>query len=1027
MTPYSSSESSLSQLPALALLNQLGWTTITPAEALAQRQGKPNQVLLEGILRDQLKALNRISYKGGEYRFSEENIQTAIQKLKAVKYDGLVRTNEVVYDLLTLGTSLEQTIEGDTRSFDLAYIAKNPERNTYHVCSEFTVERQRSNETARPDLVLFVNGIPLAVIECKAPDVEVSQAVSQMVRNQTDEFIPKLFTFVQLVVAVNKNQALYATTGTAAKFWGVWKESGNQEAILRSLLGRDVTEQDKALHSLCRPERLVDLAFRFTLFDGGVKKIARYQQYFVVHSTLNRVKKFDAEGRRQGGLIWQTQGSGKSLTMVLLARSLALDSGVTNPRIVLVTDRDDLDKQLANTFRACGLEPDRATSGRNLLDLISEGQAAIVTTLVHKFDKALNVRKHIEESPDIFLLVDEAHRSHYKTMQARMRQMLPNACYVGFTGTPLLKAERNSFAKFGSLIEPAYSIAQAVEDKAVVPLLYEGRHVEMEQNQQAIDLWFDRYTQGLSSDQKADLKRKYARAEMLSKTEQVVYMRAFDISEHYRQHMSGHDTGLKGQVVAPTKAMAVLYKKFLDEIGLVTSEVVISPPDQREGYEETDEPPTDEVQLFWTKMMKRYGDEDKYTAGIINQFKNGEEPELIVVCSKLLTGFDAPRNTFLYLCRTLEEHNLLQAIARVNRLWEGKEFGYIIDYQGVLGKLDEAMGLYGALSEYDPADVAQTLTDVRVEVDKLPQRHSDLWDLFKTIRNKSDEEAYERLLGDEDLRQTFYARLSDYSKTLGIALSTQHFLETTGDSTMARYKGDLLRFQKLRKAVKLRYAEAVDYKDYEPKIKKLLDTHIQAHSVYQLNEPVNIFDDQAFSEVKESQGVYGTQSVEARADTMAHAVKKAITEHLDEDPAFYEKFSKLIQLAIDDFRAQRISALEYLKQAADLRERVVSRKHDDLPATLEGREDAQAYYGVAAGYFESTIAAEVALAVDTIFDRHWKVQFWDDTVAQNAVKNDIDDFLFDVVKGQHGVVLDLPKMDEFLEKTLQVARHRRRS
>jgi type I restriction enzyme R subunit len=338
------------------------------------------------------------------------------------------------------------------------------------------------------------------------------------------------------------------------------------------------------------------------------------------------------------------------------------------------------------------------------------------------------------------------------------------------------------------------------------------------------------------------------------------------------------------------------------------------------------------------------------------------------------------------------------------------------------------MGLYGALSEYDPADVAQTLTDVKVEVDRLPQRHSDLWDLFKTIKNKSDEEAYERLLGDEDLRSEFYNRLSDYANTLGIALSTQHFLDTTEDSTLARYKGDLLRFQKLRKAVKLRYAEAVNYaRDYEPKIKKLLDTHIQAHSVYQLNEPVNIFDDQAFSEVKESQGVYGDQSPEARADTIAHAVKRAITEHLDEDPAFYEKFSKLIQLAIDDFRAQRISALEYLKQAADLRDRVVTRKHDDLPPVLDGREDAQAYYGVAASYFESSIAAEVALAVDAVFDRHWKVQFWDDTMAQNAVKNDLDDFLFDVVKGQHGVTLDLLTMDEFLERTLQVARHRRRS
>jgi len=394
MCEFSTNEKLTSQIPALQLLLAMGYEYISPEEALAERQGRYSNVLLEGILRNQLKEINRIRYKGSEYLFSEENVQSAIQKLKNIKYDGLLKTNEAIYDLITLGTAMEQTIEGDSKSFNMNYIDwRNPGRNKFHVTVEYSVERSRSTETARPDIVLFVNGIPFCVIECKAPQIEVEQAVSQSIRNQNDDYIPKLFSYSQMVLALNKNSAMYATTGTAAKFWGVWKEpqmdNGEREfeklaAVVNQPLAEDVvtkisstfdvkpevftgtrlvTEQDKSLFSLCRPERLLELAWKFTVFDGGIKKVARYQQYFVIKSTLNRVKHFDSAGSRTGGVIWHTQGSGKSLTMVMLARNLALDPEILNPRIVLVTDRDDLDKQLGNTFVACGLEANRATSG----------------------------------------------------------------------------------------------------------------------------------------------------------------------------------------------------------------------------------------------------------------------------------------------------------------------------------------------------------------------------------------------------------------------------------------------------------------------------------------------------------------------------------------------------------------------------------------------------------------------------------------------------------------------------------------
>lgn len=1060
-------EKYLSQIPALQQLINLGYQFLTPEQALAERGGRSANVILEGVLRQQLKKINRINYKGGEYLFSEENIQTAIQKLKNIKFDGLQITNESIYDLITLGSAMEQTIEGDSKSFTLNYIDwKNPSNNIFHVVAEFSVERARSTDTVRPDIVLFVNGIPFSVIECKSPKVDVEQAISQNIRNQGDDYIPRLFTYVQQVLAVNKNAAQYATAGTPKKFWGVWKEQEDKSTDVdkgvntalnddtKTLLfsgefaaarpffdtleaegKRLVTEQDNAIHSLCRPDRLLDLVYRFTLFDGGIKKVARYQQYFVIKATIARIKKNNAKENRQGGVIWHTQGSGKSLTMVMLTRAMALDSQLINPRIILVTDRDDLDKQLGNTFAACGLSRERATSGRNLVKHL-KNKVGLITTLIHKFDKGWVAEKFVDESHDIFVLVDESHRTNFGSLAARMRQMLPNACFLGFTGTPLLKKEKNNFAKFGGLIEPHYTIKQAVADEAVLPLLYEGRHVEMEQNQSAIDLWFERHTADLSKEQKADLKKKYARAEMLNKADQVIYMRAFDISEHFRANWQG--TGFKAQLVAPSKSAALKYQQFLQEIGTVTTEVVISGPDTREGYDEVDEGPTDEVGKFWGKMMKRFGSEEEYTKQIINQFKYGDDPEILIVVDKLLTGFDAPRNTVLYLCRKLREHTLLQAIARVNRLYEGKEFGYIIDYASVLGELDKALTMYEAFEGFDEDDLAGTLTSINEEVFKLQQRYSDLWDLFKEVKNSKDEEAYEVLLADDELREEFYECLSAYSKSLAIALSTEQFIMNSDEKKLQTYKNDLKRFQNLKAAVKLRYAEAIDYRDYEPKIKKLLDTHIQANEVTQLNEPVNIFDEKMFTAVKEEQGVYQTKTTASKADTIAHATKRSISENMDEDPAFYEKFSKLIQAAIDDFKAKRLSDLEYLNRVIDIRNKVATKQHDDMPDCIRENDEACAYFGLIKPQFQQVetlneldddqldaIAAQTSLAIQKIIDNHWKVDFWDDSDVQKTAMNDIDDFLYDEVKEQYGVTLSLEQMDEIIEKTMQVAKHRR--
>ena len=1075
MSGFTFNEKHLSQIPALQLLVNLGFNYLTPAQTLSQRGGRLSNVLLEEVLRDRLKRINRIQHKGGAYLFSEENIQSAIQRLKNVKYDGLLKTNEAVYDLLTLGVALEQSVEGDLRSFTLNYIDwRHPENNVYHVSAEFAVERTRSHETARPDIVLFVNGIPFAVIECKSPKTEVAQAVSQTIRNQRDEYIPALFTYAQLVLGTNKNECKYATVGTPAKYWSVWleerEERDEEGAALREILDRPLpqeakaglyellaegmglntgvrepdgeylvrralTQQDRTLYALCRPERLLRMALLFTVFDGGRRKIARYQQFFAVERITERVKQRDEAGRRAGGIVWHTQGSGKSLTMVMLAKALVLEADIRTPRIVLVTDRVDLDKQLGNTFAACGLTPDRAETGRHLVELVAEHKAHIVTTIINKFDKALTTRKFQDESTEIFVLVDETQRTQLGMFAARMRQMFPNACYIGFTGTPLLKREKSDVQRFGGIIH-TYAINQAVTDGAIVPLLYEGRLVEIEQNKAAIDVWFERHTEGLTQAQKGDLKKKYARAEMLNKADQVIYMRAFDISAHYRQNWQG--TGFKAQLVAPSKAAALKYKAFLDELGEVASEVIISAPDEREGFDDVDaEESTDEVVAFWQRMMKRYGGREEYEKQIINGFKFGSDPEILIVVDKLLTGFDAPRNTVLYLTRKLKEHTLLQAIARVNRLYDDdegakpKEFGYIIDYAGILGELDQALTTYSAFEGFEEADLAGALTSINEEVRQLPQRHADLRDLFKTVENQQDEEAFEQFLADEKVRENFYGRLSDFAKTLAIAMSSEAFITGTPEGRIKAYKADLKRFTNLKAAVKLRYAESIDYRDYEPKIQKLLDTHISANEVLKLNEPVNIFDADAFQQVVEEQAQGKPTS--AKADIIAHATKRAISERLEEDPAFYEKFSKLIQQAIDDYRAGRISDLEYLKRANDIKESVIYRKIDDIPVVLHGNDHAVACFGMLEPYFSGHIAdrdqarasaAEAAVTIWSIVERNRVVGFWDNLDAQRRTMNDIDDYLYDVIKGENGVPLTTEEMDEVIDRTMQLARHR---
>lgn len=1060
-------EDHISQIPALQMLIKMGYTYLSTEEAMFLRGNKTTSILLEDILRKQIKLINSPKISSSKTTsFTDANIENGIKALKDLPMnEGYIEACESAYNLLTLGKAFEQSVDGDKKSFTLQYIDwLNPENNIFHITEEFSVMRSTSKEHYRPDIVLFVNGIPLCVIECKRPDMKepIKQAISQHLRNQHEDGIRSLYVYSQSILSIATNEARFATNGTPDKFWAHWEEKFENakeektyktqlDQIRNTPLSQDQknklfterykyvrvyfdtlerehilpTKQDEYLFGLCSPKRLLDFTFNFILFDNGEKKIARYQQFFAIKKAMTQIKVIDG-GKRKGGVIWHTQGSGKSLTMVMLAQAIALEKNILNPKIILVTDRTDLDQQITGTFNKCGLFVENATTGQRLVDLLQSKSDAVVTTIINKFETAVKRLPRVLESPNIFVLVDEGHRSQYGTFNIEMQKTLPNACFIAFTGTPLFKKDKSTLVKFGKLID-SYTVDKAVKDKAVVPLLYEGRHAFQQVNEAPIDNFFNMISEPLSDYQKADLKKKFSRADQLNIAEQKIYAICWDISYHYRDNFKDK-TPFKGQLVCQNKEAAIKYKNFLDEIGIVSSDVVISPPDEREGEDSAYGETSDRIKLFWKKMMDEHGNAKQYDKNLINRFKNQKDPEIIIVVDKLLTGFDEPKNTVLYLTRKLKGHKLLQAIARVNRIYNDKDYGYIIDYYGVLGELDEALEIYSSFEDFDEEDLQGTLTNITEEIKKLPQRHSELWDVFKTISNKKDAEAYQLLLRDEAVRVVFYDKLAAYARILKLAFSSIKFHKETEEKILNRYKEDLAFFLKLRSAVLQRYSDSIDYKQYEGQIQKLIDTHIQTDEVVTITELVNIFDKDKFQHEVEK-----TIGEAAKADKIASRTAKHISEKMEEDPAFYKKFSDMLKDTIKDYEERRITESQYLNKVKDIMESVLSGTDSDIPESLKNKDIAKAFYGISKEGLDSkltdnntlrSISANIALASDEIIQKLLVVDFQTKIDVQKKMIHLIGDYLIDDVRDKYNLSISFEEIDSIAERIVEVAKIR---
>jgi type I restriction enzyme R subunit len=1080
------------KIPALTLLSNLGYTFIPPGDCERFR-GKLNignkstsQVMLLPIMRAFL-AKQTFPLAGKQHPLSAASIDKIIHELNPAMNEGLKGANEKLYNAMMYGVSVTEFVEGKKASPTIPLIDWHTiNNNQFHFTEEMVIQNSEGTGNRIPDIVCFVNGLPWVVIEAKRPDsskegkLTLNEAVSQQIRNQGQTEIPHLFAYSQLLLSVNGHDGLYGTCSTPEKFWAKWKEEEIIEAEIVRLKNKTldenqlnslfdhrphaakneylslmtggeltVTDQDRLLVSLLRPDRLLDMARLYTLFDKKVGKIvARYQQVFGIKALVERITSFDSTGSRQGarngGVIWHTTGSGKSFTMVFLSKALIWLEELAQCRVIIVTDRVDLEDQLSRTFASVGVLTDRdkkdamATSGRRLAEQIGKGNERVIFSIINKFGSAIKHKECFNDSPNILVLVDEGHRSQNGENNIRMLQTLPKAAFIAFTGTPLLKDDKTE-NKFGKIIH-SYTMQQAVEDKTVTPLLYEERIPDLNMNDKAIDAWFNRITQKLTEQQKTDLKRKFSQKGQIYQTEGRIELIAHDISDHFQNFKQQR---LKGQLACDSKASAIRYKIALDKIGKVSSVVAMSAPDTREGHEAVDQDSKDIVQNWWKDNIGNM-DEKVYTKAIIEDFSRDEGPDIMIVVDKLLTGFDEPKNTVLYIDKPLKEHNLIQAIARVNRLHSKKQFGYLIDYRGILKELDTTIEKYQDLAErtqggFDIEDLKGLYNRMDTEYKKLPGLYDALWAIFKGVKNKQDSAALRQALTPKvkeienqfidtnlKVRDEFYSALTAFSNCMKVALqSASYFDDKSFEDKRLHYKKTLKMFIDLRKQVREDANETINYDEYAEDVRQLLDKHI------------------AGIEVKEPEGAYLVGNLgkdvkpqdltndEARnqTDKITGRVTKMIEQDLADDPYAQEYFSNLLKKAIADTKAMFDAPVKQYILFADFEQEVKERKVAGMPSAFtnaDGKQNkhAQAYYGL----FKHLLDKELRNRAELDDDKLVKYAFEIDEVVKTAVAEysinpaEIENAISMKLLPMLFADLGIENAERFIQEVLQITR-----
>lgn len=914
-------EAKLSEDPAVEVLQALGFTYVAP-EALEGERDTLKETVLSGRLEKALRKLNPW--------LSPDNAKKLVRSLTGLQAASLIESSEKVHTLLTYGTAIEQDGQPsrNVRFFDF----ETPRNNELIVTRQYTVKGVKKH--IRPDVVLLINGIPIAVVECKSPTLGEGwkhEAIDQFARYQEldDKYrelgAPKLFETVQVLVASCGQAAVYGTVTTPHRFYAEWKTPwplGLDQ--LRAQFGREPTAQDVTLAGLLAPANLLDLLRNFVVFERDqatgrtIRKLCRYQQFTAVNKAIERAAKAKrAEDR--GGVVWHTQGSGKSLTMLWLALKLRRDPTHENPTLVIVTDRRDLDEQITKTFRACGFpNPERADSVRSLRALLSGPGGKTVLTTVQKFQELSATRtdtkrrsKDVEfpvlnEARNLFVLTDEAHRTQYGGLAGNMRRALPNAAFFGFTGTPIDKNDRSTLSTFGPYID-TYTIEQAVADGATVPIFYEGRLAELRVVGNTLDALFNRVFADRSEEEREAIKKKYGNEQTLAGAPKRIEMIALDLIEHYTQFIGPN--GFKAQVVGCTRENAVLYKEALDRLHGPQSAVIISGSNKDPEH------------------LVRHHTSEEQRKDLIARFLKKDDPlKILVVCDMLLTGFDAPVEQVMYLDSPLKEHTLLQAIARVNRTADGKTFGLIVDYWGVSEALTEALAIFA------PSDVKAAMTPKADELPRLQARHANVLRFFLRVKDKDDLDTCVAVLEPADVRAQFNEAFKKFGQSLDMLLPDPKALAYVGD---AKWLG------KIRQAAAATHRDdSIDISDCGAKVRKLIEEAVTAEGIQILVKQVSLFTPEFEEKLK------ALKSTEARASEMEHAIKHEIHVKLDENPVFYTSLRERLEQLIEDRKAKRIDAAQQLQLFEDLRKEL--RGHAQAADEVGLSETGFAIYGVLA-------------------------------------------------------------------------------